>query len=316
MAPQRDWTEKDYYSVLGVAKDASKDEIKRAYRKLAQKHHPDANPGDDAAETRFKEVSEAHAVLTNDEKRREYDQVRSFVEAGGERVYGFRPGGGGGVRVNIGDVFGTEGGAGSIFEDLFGFGSRGPRKGADREGRVALTFEEAMSGTTTQVAGARVRIPAGVQDGSRIRVARRGAPSSDGGEPGDLYVRVGVQPHAIFSAEAGGNLRVRLPVTFTEAALGAKVEVPTLDGSVTVKVPAGTSPGRVLRVRGRGGPRAGAAGSKGRGDLLVEVQVEVPKKLSRKEKDALEAFASLQKGNPRAHIEERLKQAHPASEAS
>lgn len=303
---QRDWAEKDYYAILGVGKDASKEDIKRAYRKLAQKHHPDANPDDKQAEARFKEISEAQAILSNDEKRSEYDQIRAFVEAGGDRVYGFRPGGGGGVRVNIGDIFG-EG-----FEDLFGFrGSRqAPLRGADFESSVALPFDEAIHGATISLSnGTRVRVPPGVQDGARIRVAGKGQPAPPGGEPGDLYVRVSVNPHPIFTRDKSGDLRVVLPVTFPEAALGSQIEVPALDGSVKVKIPAGTQSGRVLRVRGRGAPRQ--AGSPG--DLLVEVRVEVPKKLSRKEKEALEAFGDVHKADPRRHLEPHL---HRSAEAS
>jgi molecular chaperone DnaJ len=314
---QRDWIDKDYYSILGVDKKASKDEIKRAYRKLAQKYHPDANPGDKKAEARFKEISEAHAVLSNDEKRAEYDRMRSFVEAGGERVYGFRPGGGGGVRVNIGDlgdlfsdITGGPGGGGSIFDDLFGFGSRRPAKGADLQTEVTLSFEEAMQGTTaTLMDGTRVRIPAGVMNRSKIRVPGKGEQPAGGGEPGDLYVTVHVREHPIFKREKDGSLRIVVPVTFTEAALGAKVEVPTLDGSVTVRVPPGTSSGKVLRVRGRGAPKPKG----GMGDLLVEIQVQVPQKLSRREREALEAFAAVHTDNPRAHLEHHASKARVAS---
>jgi molecular chaperone DnaJ len=301
---QRDWAEKDYYAILGVKKDATKEDIKRAYRKLAQKHHPDANPGDKQAEMRFKEISEAHAILSNDEKRAEYDQIRAFVEAGGDRVYGFRPGGGGGVRVNIGDIFG-EG-----FDDLFGFrgGRHAPLRGADLESSVSLPFDEAIHGATISLSnGTRVRVPPGVQDGARIRVAGKGQPGPPGGEPGDLYVRVAVAPHPVFTRDKNGDLRVVLPVSFPEAALGSQIEVPTLDGSVKVKIPPGTESDRVLRVRGRGAPRP----SGGPGDLLVEVRVEVPRRLSRKEKEALEAFASVHKANPRAHLEPYLH--HPAA---
>jgi molecular chaperone DnaJ len=159
---QRDWMEKDYYKILGVSKEASKDEIKRAYRKLAQKYHPDANKGDSTAETRFKEISEAHSVLSNDSKRAEYDRMRSFVEAGGERIYGFGPDRGGGVRVNIGDVFGggVGGSVGDLFEDLLGGGGFGfrNRRGRDVETEVTLSFDEAVSGTTlTLDTGTKVR---------------------------------------------------------------------------------------------------------------------------------------------------------------
>ena len=189
---QRDWAEKDYYKVLGVAKDAPKDEIKRAYRKLAQKYHPDANKGDASAEQRFKEISEAHAVLSNDDKRKEYDEFRRLVAAGGGRGYGF--GSNGRVRINVedlGDLFG--GGRGGVLDDLlggFGFGGR-QAGGRDVETEVRLSFYEAISGTTVVLPqGTKVRIPAGVGDGARIRVPGKG--ESLGGPPGDLYVQVTV----------------------------------------------------------------------------------------------------------------------------
>jgi molecular chaperone DnaJ len=290
---QRDWADKDYYRILGVTKDASKEEIKKAYRKLAQQYHPDANEGNKDAETRFKEISEAYAILNNDEKRREYDQIRAFVESGGERWVGFQPGGGGGnVRINIEDLIGDQ------FGDMFGFRPRGPRKGADVEAEARLTFEEAMEGTTVQAQGAKVRIPAGIRDGARIRVAGRGEPGFNNGPRGDLYVRVNVEPDEVFSWAATGDLQVVVPVTFPEAALGAKVEVPTLDGTVTVKVPAGTQNGKTLRVRGKGAPKTNG----GRGDLMVRIEVEVPRKLSKREKQLLEEFAAIHEESPRDHL--------------
>lgn len=314
---QRDWADKDFYRILGVEKSASKDEVKRAYRRLAQKFHPDANKGDKDAERRFKEISEAHSVLSNDEKRREYDQMRAFVEAGGQRFYGFRPGGQGNVRINvedIEDIFSGGGGTGSVFSDLFGFGSRArQRQGADIETEVTLDFEDAIAGATIEVSpasgsrgrGARtkVRIPAGVTDGTRIRVAGKGETPQGEGTPGDLYVRVHVKPHEIFELEKNGDLLVHVPLSIAEAALGTKVQVPTLDEPVTVRVPAGTSPGKTLRVRGRGGPRRGG----GSGDLLVNLTVEIPKKLSREERKLLEQFQEVHEGSPRAHMDAYLK---------
>ena len=302
---QRDWFEKDYYAVLGVSKDASKADIKKAYRKLAQQYHPDANKDDKNAESRFKEITEAHSILSNDEKRAEYDQMRSFVDAGGQRFYGFGPNrGGGNVRVNIGDLFGDDGGmGGSVFEDLLGgmgFGRRGPMKGQDFETEVQLSFDEAIAGSTVAVNGTKVKIPAGVGDGGRVRIPGKGG---EGNPPGDLYVRVRVSPHPVFRSEGGGNLGIDLPVTIAEAALGAKIEVPTLDGSVTVKIPAGTQDGKKLRVRGKGAPRPKG----GHGDLHVTVRVEVPQKLSRTEKDLLEKFAAAHKDSPRQHLESYLQ---------
>ena len=303
---QREWMDKDYYGVLGVAKDATKADIKKAYRKLAQKYHPDANKGDAAAERRFKEISEAHAILSNDEKRKEYDQMRQFVEAGGQRFYGFRPGGGNGnVRVNIGDIgdlFGSEGGG--LFDDFFGFrGSQSPRGGNDLEAQVELSFEDAVYGSTIEVNGAKVRIPPGVKNGARIKAAGRGEPGPNGGRPGDLYVIVHVKPHPYFAQGKDGDLIVHVPVTLAEAALGAKVTVPTLEGQVTLKVPAGTQHGRTLRARGKGAPRPNG----GHGDLLAKIEVEVPQKLSKEEKDALEEFARAHEANPRAHLDEALR---------
>ena len=304
---QRDWADKDYYKVLGVAKSASKDEIKKAYRKLAQKFHPDANKGDKGAETRFKEISEAHAILSNDEKRAEYDQIRQFMDSGGRRFYN-APGGGGNVRVNIGDLFGG-GGAETIFEDLlggsgFGFRPRGPQRGEDLETEISLSFEDAVNGVTVALPqGGKAKIPPGVGDGARIKVAGRGGAGPNGGPKGDLFVRVRVEPHPVFGRGKNGDLIVELPVTFTEAALGARIEVPTMDGSVTVKIPAGTPNGKTLRVRGRGGPKPAG----GHGDLLVRVQVQVPQKLTRHEKELLEKFAESHKASPREEIEDQLR---------
>jgi molecular chaperone DnaJ len=301
---QRDWFDKDFYQVLGVSKSASKEEIKRAYKKLARQYHPDTNKGDSAAEQRFKEISEAHSVLTNDERRKEYDRIRSYAESGGS-PFGFRPGGGGRVHVgDIGDLFDDVGGIGDLFGDVFGFSPRQARKGQDLETEVHLSLEEAVEGTTIELAGGpKVRIPPGVKNGSRIKVPGKGGPGPQGAPPGDLYVRVNVAPHPIFSMSGRNDLIVRLPVTFTEAALGARVQVPTLDGVVTVKIPPGTKPGKKLRVKGKGGPRP----SGGRGDLIVEVDVEVPQKLSKKEKDLLEEFAATHKENPRAHLENAVR---------
>lgn len=306
---QRDWMEKDYYAVLGVSKEATKEEIKKAYRKLAQKYHPDANKGDTAAEARFKEISEAHSILSNDKKRKEYDEFRRLVDSGGQRWYGFRPGGGGGnVRVNIGDLGDLEDlirdNGGGLFDDLlggFGFRPRGPQKGRDLETEVTLGFEDAVNGTTIALpSGQKVKIPPGVKNGARIKVAGKGEAGPNGGSAGDMFVKVKVQPHPLFGRGQGSDLTIKVPVTFTEAALGAKIDVPTLDGSVTVKVAPGTPSGKTLRVRGKGGPRA----SGGHGDLLATIEVQVPAKLTRKERDLLESFADEHKQDPRAHFGE------------
>jgi molecular chaperone DnaJ len=302
---QRDWLEKNYYEILGVSKTATKDEIKKAYRKLAQKYHPDANKEAPEAEARFKEISEAHAVLSSDKKRKEYDQARAFVEAGGQPFYGFRPGNSGNVRVNIGDLEDLLGDEGGVFEDLlggFGFRNRrGPARGQDHETEVELFFEESMSGTTvTLPQGGRAKIPAGVGNGARIKIAGKGGSGFEGGPAGDLYVRVRVKPHPVFGRTSDGHTTVRVPVTITEAALGAKVEVPTPEGdSVTVKIPSGTQHGKKLRVRARGGPSPKG----GNRDLVAIVEVRVPSRLTKKERELLEQFSEIHDESPRTHFD-------------
>jgi len=311
----QDWIEKDFYKVLGVPKDADAAAIKKSYRKLARELHPDHNPGDAKAEARFKEVGEAYAVLSDAEQRAQYDQVRAF--AGGAR-FSAPGGGGGGFEDIFGGLFG--GGApgagaggtrvrysqsgGGGFEDILGgmFGGGGfrasPRKGADVGAATTLPFRQAAQGATValSVDGRTVnaRIPAGVKDGQKIRLRGKGRPGEAGGEPGDLVVTVHVTPHPVFALD-GKNLRLTVPVTFPEAALGTQITVPTLDGgTVRLKVPAGTPSGRVLRARGKG-----VAG----GDLLVTVQVAVPQKLDKDAKAAVEAFAEATAGeDPRADL--------------
>ena len=375
---RREWFDKDYYQILGVPKNATAAEIKKAYRKLAQQHHPDANPGNDAAEERFKEISAAYDVLGNEEKRKQYDEVREMAASG--YGVGARSGGGpggaggfggfpGGTRVRFEDA----GDLGDLFGGLFGGTGRsraqGSRRGTDLETEVAVSFEDAMKGTTVPVkiqgpapcdecggtgaapgtrpttcptcggageiavnqgpfqmsqtcptchgsgrivetpcpvckgSGVRqrtrkfqVKIPAGVKDGARIRLTGRGEPGPNGGRPGDLYVRVRVRPHAYFG-RSGNDLTLELPVSFSEAALGANVQVPTLNGPVTMKIPAGTPAGKTFRLKGKGAPRKG-----GHGDLLVTTQVEVPRKLGRKEKELLQQLQETQKGSPREHL--------------
>ena len=377
---RREWFEKDYYGVLGVAKNASASEIKKAYRKLAQQFHPDANPGNDDAEERFKEISAAYDVLGDEEKRKSYDQVR---EMGASGFGGFGPGGagasggggwpggvGGAGTVNVEDL-------GDIFGGLFGGAGRGrsrtasrPQRGTDLETDVRVTFDQAMTGTTVPVkitgpavcetchgsgaapgtspiscpecggsgeiavnqgffsmaqpcrrcratgrivetpcptckgAGAvrrtrtfQVKIPAGVKDGARIKLAGRGEPGPAGGKPGDLYVRVKVAPHDVFGRK-GDNLTLTLPVSFPEAALGANVQVPTLNGPVTLKVPSGTPSGKTFRIKGKGAPKAKG----GQGDLLVTTQVDVPGRLSKDQKHLLQQLREAQKESPRKSL--------------
>lgn len=315
MASQ-DWLEKDFYKILGVEKTVSDAELKKTYRKLARKYHPDSNPGDAAAEARFKEISEAFSVLSDAEQRSEYDQIRQ-MQSGGPRFTS----GGGGFEDVFGGMFGggprqysyqTGGPAGypGGYEDIFGGlfsggGSRaprGPQKGRDITASTTLDFETAVRGDTVTLqaptGSVKVKIPAGVEDGKRIRVRGKGEPSYDGGQNGDIILTVHVRKHPVFERE-GNNLRLKLPVTFVEAALGATVEVPTLGGSpVKLKLQPGTPSGRVLRVKGRG-----VATAKTTGDLLAEVQVAVPAHLSDEAKTALEAFAKAgPEEDPRAEL--------------
>ena len=367
----RDFVEKDYYAALGVPKDASAADIKKAYRKLARDLHPDTNPG---GEERFKAVSEAYDVLSDDSKRKEYDEARTLFGSG--RPRGGRPGAGG-APFDVSDLFGG-GGLGDVFGGLFG-GARGggrghgPRRGADLEASLTLSFEDAVrgatiplrlsgqgacetcrgsgaapgtvphacatcngagvtsrnqggfafaepcracqgsgqvvdtpcptcagSGQTTRERTLSVRVPAGVKDGQRIRLAGRGSPGERGGPAGDLLVLARVTAHAVFGRKER-HLTITLPVTFPEAALGADVSVPTLDEPVTLRIPAGTPTGRTLRVKGRGIPAAGGTPA---GDLLVTVQVAVPAKLSAAATTALQAFAAAAPDDPRAQLRE------------
>jgi len=371
---RREWFEKDYYQVLGVAKNATQAEIKKTYRKLAQQHHPDANQGNKDAEERFKEISAAYDVVGDADKRKQYDEVRDMAASGagaGGFPGGFgTTGGPGGVRfedagfTDIGDLFGG----------LFGGGGRRgrtarPARGADLETEVTVSFEEAMSGTTVPVkiqgpapcetchgtgaapgtspltcpqchgsgqisvnqgpfqmsqtcprchgsgrvveqacptcrgTGSRrrtrsfqVKIPAGLQDGARVKLAGRGEPGPAGAPAGDLYVRVHVRPHRFFGRR-GSDLLVNLPVSFSEAALGANVQVPTLNGPVTMKVPAGTPSGKTFRLKGKGAPRKG-----GHGDLLVTAEIEVPSKLSKKERELLQQLDESRAESPRRRL--------------
>jgi len=374
---QRDYVEKDYYRTLGVDQDVEQSQIAKAYRKLARELHPDANPNDTEAESRFKEVSEAYSVLSNPDKRAEYDKVRRLVGSGA--FAGGFPGGGG---------FGGPGAQTFDLSDLLGgiFGQGGgrtppgaqynrtrqrPQRGRNLETDLTLSFDDAMAGVTTtlrvngnavcstcagsgarpgtapqicQVCGGsgavasdqglfsfsepcdncggsgrvipdpcptchgtgaerrareiRARIPAGVKDGAKIRLKGKGEPGPPGGQPGDLFVNVHVSRHEVFERR-GDDLLLRLPVTFAEATMGTKITVPTLDQPVTLRVPAGTESGRTLRVRGRGAPRSRG----GRGDLLVTVEVAIPRKLTRTQRKLLEDFAATENDQLRAHLD-------------
>ena len=381
MAAQREWFEKDYYKVLGVDEKADAKEVTRAYRKLARENHPDAKPGDAAAEERFKEVSAAYDVIGDPDKRKEYDEVRALGPMGGFGGAGGGMGGFGGPGGPGGFTFDMSGaGLGDVLGNLFGGGGgpmggrgrarTGPQRGSDLEAELHLDFTDAVAGLSTSLhivsdavcgtctgSGAapgtaptrcsscggrgaiqddqgmfatsrpcpscggrgvriespcpncrgtgverrpreiKVRIPAGVHDGQRIRLKGRGDPGRQGGQPGDLYVTCRVAPHPTFAMD-GRNLRVTVPITFAEAALGADIEVPTIDGGrVKVRIPAGTRPGRTFRVKGRG-----VATGKGTGDLMVSVEVAVPAKLSPEERAAVEALAAAATESPRAHL--------------
>lgn len=335
MAAQ-DWFDKDFYAVLGVPHDADGDAIKKAYRKLARTNHPDANEGDPAAEQRFKEIGEAHAVLADPEQRRQYDAIRAMA-AGGAR---FTAGGqGGSAGSGFEDVFAQMFGGGSAgpggrrftyggggaeqldLEDLLagfqggGFGgqaTRGPRRGADVQARTTLPFRQAVRGDTLTLTtgdGGRVttRIPAGVKDGQKIRLRGKGRAGDPGAPAGDLLLTVTVEPHPVFGRR-GDDLTVDVPVTVAEAALGGQVAVPTLEGgTVTVRLAPGTPQGRVLRLRGRGISR-GRKGAEKTGDLLATVQVVVPTDLGDAEREALETLAEHRPGaDARAELYARAR---------
>ncbi|MGL5859710.1 MAG: DnaJ C-terminal domain-containing protein, partial [Phycicoccus sp.] len=336
MASQ-DWFEKDFYAILGVPRDADQAAVKKAYRKLARTHHPDQNANDPAAEQRFKDIGEAHAVLADPTQRQEYDAIRSM--AGGGARFRAGPGGPGAggfedifsafsgsdgqrVRFSTGGPDGPGGpgrqgdlddllaqmfagrGAGGGADPFTGFSApRGPRRGADVQARATLSFRDAVEGSTvslTVTEGRRItaKIPAGVRDGQRIRLRGKGADGSGGGQTGDVIITVAVARHPVFGRD-GDNLTVDLPVTFAEAALGATVAVPTLDGSpVRVKVTPGTPSGRVLRVKGRGVPGRGSAG-----DLLARVHVVVPQRLTEPARVAVETLRDEEAdADPRAAL--------------
>jgi molecular chaperone DnaJ len=356
---------KDPYDVLGVAKTATDEEIKKAYRKLARELHPDRNPGDDAAEERFKDVQAAYDILSDPEKRQAYDR---FGAAGAAGPGGFGPGGARFENVDLGDLSDLLGGFGSFF----GRGQRAnrprPERGADLESRVRISFDDALSGVQIRVpveietachvcggSGAepgtaprtcpdcggsgvisdsqglfalshpcprcrgngvivdtpckncrgtgreratrryQVKVPAGAKDGTRIRLKGKGEPGRSGGPPGDLFVRVQVDQSPLYERR-GADLVLEVPVTYPEAALGATVEIPTPDGPVALKVPSGSENGKLLRVKGRGAPKLNGGG---KGDLLARLKVTVPKKLTKAEKEALQAYGAVSREHPR-----------------
>jgi molecular chaperone DnaJ len=324
----QDWVDKDFYKILGVSKDASDADIKKSYRKLARKYHPDQNQGDAASERTFKDVSEAYSVLSDAEQRQQYDAIRAM--GGGARFSAGGAGGGAGGSAGFEDIFGNLFGQGAAtgtrqrtgfsnsnlppeFADLFGGGGVGgngfpggfqstrPQKGADRTASTSISFAGSINGTTIglrEPSGEQidVRIPAGIRDGQKVRVKGKGQPGQAG--PGDLMVTVNVKEHPFFKRD-GDNIRVQVPVSFPEAALGAQIEVPTVTGElVKMRVPAGTPSGRILRLKGRG-----VKTSKSTGDLLVSVDVVVPQNLSKEAEAAVEAFrAATKDADPRAGL--------------
>ena len=313
---------RDYYEALGVSRSASQEEIKRAYRKLAKQYHPDRNQGDASAEARFKEIQQAYNVLRDPEKKAQYDR---FGEAGvgqwstrpgGERVYRW---GGGRSAVNIDDLedlmsaFGAGGGEGaSVFEQFFSGAPRGRRgrpataqRGADEEHPVTLTFEQAINGATISLqlrsANGRaekieVKIPPGVEDGQRIRVGGKGRPGPGRGPRGDLLLTCSVRPHA-YLRRTGPDLHLDVPVTVAEAALGAKIDVPTLEGRATVTIPPGTPSGAKLRLKGRG---VIVRGRSQPGDQYIVIKIVPPTALTEEQKKLFEKLGEEDRSDPRS----------------
>ena len=333
---------KDYYQTLGVAKSASDKEIKQAYRKLARKHHPDVNPGDKAAEAKFKEINEAYEVLGDPAKRRKYDELganwRLYEQAQqqgqpwpGGSPFGFGgaaggPGPGGAWTINMGgpggyrtmteeemhELFGDEDPFSDFFRTFFGGGAgaregargrgRAPRtqKGRDIEHGVELTLEEAFHGATRRISikqggharSVDVRIPAGVKHGSRVRVAGEGEAGSNGGASGDLYLRVSIRPHPVFERR-GNDLHTNVGVPVTTAVLGGEAQVPTINGSVRLKIPEVTQSGQVFRLKGHGMPVIGKPDE--RGDLYATVDVQLPRSLTKDQRQHYEALARIER---------------------
>ena len=298
----KDLYEKDLYKILGVSKNDDAAAIKKAYRKLAKDLHPDKNKGDKKLEDRFKEVSEAYEVLSDDKKRAEYEEMRDAFTKGRVPRGGPQAGGGGFSAGGFEDIFGG-GSQSDIFSTLFGGGNRGPRRGQDLQTETTISFRDAIYGReiTLRVNDQSIttRVPAGIKDGGKIKLKGRGASGQAG--PGDLFIIIHVTKHPVFTRD-GNNLLMTLPVTFTEAALGGDISVPTLGGDdVVVRLAPGTPNGKVLRVKERGVKKDFQTG-----DLLITVEVQVPQRIDGKAKAALEEFAELTRADsPRAHLKER-----------
>jgi molecular chaperone DnaJ len=286
----RDWLDKNFYATLGVPQNASIEEIKKAYKKLARENHPDLNPGDLEAEKKFKEVSEAHSVLGDERKKQEYDQIRTMGASGfgGFTSQGF-------TVDDFGDIFENLG-------DIFGFGGR--RKGQTYQTNINISFNEAASGIEVVLPleeSIKVKVPAGVDNGSVIRLRGRGGPGAAGAPDGDLLVQVSVEPHKFFK-RSNMDLILEVPLLFTEAALGASIKIPTLSKSVTLKIPSGTPSGKTFKIRGEGIAPQGRRS----GDLYVKVFIIPPTNLSRSAKKHLEKFRDqFESGDsPRKYLDE------------
>jgi molecular chaperone DnaJ len=301
----KDMYEKDYYKILGVSKDADAATIKKAYRKLAKDLHPDANAGDKKIEEKFKAVSEAYDVVSDPKRRAEYDEAQRYGAAGpmaGGRRGQSAPGGfQGGRGQNVEDLFGG-GDLSDIFGGLFGGGRRGPRKGADLETSVTISFEDSIHGVTMPLrlstGNISARIPAGVKNDQRIRLKGKGQAGEQSAPAGDLFINVAVAPHPVFGRD-GDNLTVTVPIRFDEAVNGADIKVPVLDGpAVTIRIPAGTKTGAKFRARGKGVVRPEKSG-----DLIVSVDIAVPKDLTAEAQKALNDFvAATQDFDPREEL--------------
>lgn len=324
----QDWLDKDFYKVLGVSKDASEQDIKKAYRKQAKKYHPDRHPDDPAAEDKFKEIGEAYSILNDPEQRQQYDAIRAMGSGGARFSAGQGGPGGAGFEDVFSSMFGGQGGFGGAgfagsgprgggagnpdLDDILrmfggqaggGFpGAQGPTAGSDISARTRISFRDAALGTeirlTVEGRTITTRIPAGVHDGQKIRLRGKGRRSPNGGPAGDLILTLDVDEHPVWSMD-GANLRLTVPVSFDEAVLGTQLTVPLLDGgSVDVKVPAGTPSGRTLRVRGKG-----LVTKKKTGDLLVTIQVAVPTHVEGKARAAVEDLRDALAGeDPRAGL--------------
>jgi DnaJ-class molecular chaperone len=280
---------RDYYETLGLAHGATDDQIRTAYRKLARKHHPDVNPGNKEAEEKFKEINEAYSVLSDAQKRKQYDQFGQAPPESGRDVH-----------VEYGDFS-------DLFESMFGGARRGTgraTRGRDLEAQIRIPLEEAHRGTTRTLwlrgpdgnqKSIRVNIPAGISDGELLRIPNEGSPGASGAPPGDLFVTVRIEPHNLFTVLDEGNVELDLPVAPWEAALGARVRVPTIDGPVEMGIPPNTQNGQRLRLRGQGLSRQGG----GRGDQYVRMQIVNPPSLTPAEREFFQKLASESRFDPR-----------------